>query len=173
MPEKTSKPPQNRRQVTDENREKKILNLLSNTSLLLMILVTEAFSEVFTSLSRDFVSSLSSSLNIAHGDKPDLDVLQQQFPDSLRKELLAMKQDLEKQIQEKRQKLGPLLADQRFDKGITIAEHSMLHLPSLTHDLDEAALLSYVTLLQANDQKCTAMFQQLLEWMNNLPQLHK
>ncbi|MBN1860009.1 MAG: hypothetical protein JW840_00955, partial [Candidatus Thermoplasmatota archaeon] len=103
----------------------------------------------------------------------DLDQLQKQFPDKLRKELLSMKQDLAQQIQEKRKTLDPLLADTRFDTGITLAEHSTIHLPILTKDLDEAALLGYLALLQTNDPEFSAMFEQLLEWMNNLPQLQK
>jgi hypothetical protein len=82
-----------------------------------------------------------------------------------------MKQDLAKQIQEKRKTLEPLLADKQFDTGITIAERSTIHLPRLTKDLTEAALLGYLALLQTNDPEFSEMFQQLLEWMNSLPQL--
>lgn len=173
MPEKTKKTLENQTQTKNEVRETKVLNLLCNTSLLLMILITDAFSEMFTTLSKEFITTLSTSLAPSQKDTQNLDTLQKQFPDELRKELLAMKQDLSKQIQEKRQELGQLLEDQRFDTGITLVEHSPLHLPKLTEDLDETALLGYLALLQTNDPVCTTLFQQLLEWMNNLPQLQK
>ncbi len=173
MPEKTTKSLENQTQTKNKDRETKILNLLCNTSLLLMILITDAFSEMFSTLSKEFITILSHSLDPSQKDTQNLDTLQKQFPDELRKELLAMKQDLSKQIQEKRQKLGTLLEDQRFDTGITLVEHSVLPLPKLTDDLDETALLGYLALLQANDPACTILFQQLLEWMNDLPELQK
>lgn len=173
MSEKTRKPLEDQTKDTDENRETKILNLICNISLLLMILVTDAFSEMFTTLSKEFITTLSNTINSTQGNTQDLDQLQKQFPDKLRKELLSMKQDLAQQIQEKRKTLDPLLADTRFDTGITLAEHSTIHLPTLTKDLDEAALLGYLALLQTNDPEFSAMFEQLLEWMNNLPQLQK
>ncbi len=173
MSEKTSKPPEDHTKGKDQNRETKILNLICNISLLLMILVTDAFSEMFTTLSKEFITTLSSSISGTQGDTQNLDELQKQFPDQLRKELLAMKQDLVKQIHEKRKTLDSLLADKRFDTGITLAEHSTIHLPPLTQDLDEATLLGYLALLQTNDPGFSATFEQLLEWMNNLPQLQK
>ncbi len=173
MSEKTNKSPEGHTKDIDESRETKILNLICNISLLLMILVTDAFSEMFTNISKEFITSLSNSISGTQGDTQNLDELQKQFPDQLRKELLTMKQDLAKQIQEKRKTLEPLLADKRFDNGIILAEHSTIHLPRLTKDLDEATLLGYLALLQTNDPEFSEMFQQLLEWMNSLPQMHK
>lgn len=173
MPERTRKPLESQTKNKNENRETQILNLLCNISLLLMITITEAFSEMFTTLSKEFITALTNSLDPTQRETKKLDELQKQFPEKLRTELLAMKQDLIKQMQEKRHELGPLLEDKRFDNGITIVEHSRLPLPKLTQDLDEATLLGYLALLQANDPQFIEMFQQLLEWMNNLPQLQK
>jgi len=62
-----------------------------------------------------------------------------------------------------------MLADPRFDDGITIVERYTFGLPALTQDLDERFLVGYIALLQANDPRFTTMFQELLEWMKNLP----
>lgn len=170
MPEHRKTPPS---ETKSETRQTQILNLLSNVSLLLIMLVTEAFSEMVTKLSKELITALSTSIDAAQADHKNLDALQHQFPDKLRKELLDIKQDLARQFQQKRPELELLLGDKRFDEGIAIVEHSTLTLPKLTKDLDDATLLCYLTLLQANDPEITAMFQQLVEWMNNLPQPQK
>jgi hypothetical protein len=155
-----SKPPEH----NNHDRETKILNLICNTSLLLMALVTEAFSEMFTNLSKEMITALTTSLGAT-------DSLQEKLPQHLREELIAMKKDLSKQLTEKREEITPLLADTRFDTGITIVERTPLPLlPPLTQDLDERSLLSYLILLQTNDPHFTRMFQELLEWMKTIPQ---
>jgi hypothetical protein len=80
-----------------------------------------------------------------------------------------MKTDITTQLHEKKEKLGTILVDPRFDDGITIVERYKFGLPALTQDLDERSLLGYIALLQANDPRFTTMFQELLEWMKNLP----
>jgi hypothetical protein len=81
-----------------------------------------------------------------------------------------MKTDITKQMNEKKEQILPLLADRRFDEGITIVERYEFGLPRLTTDLDERSLLAYIALLQENNEQFTKMFQELLEWMKNLPQ---
>jgi hypothetical protein len=83
---------------------------------------------------------------------------------------MTMKNDLIKQLTEKRKELGSLLEDPRFDIGITIVERTPLPLPQLTQDLDERFFLSYLVLLQTNDPRFSTMFQELLEWMKTIPQ---
>jgi hypothetical protein len=155
------------------DRETKILNLLCNTSLVLMTMITEAFSQVFTNLTKEMVPAFTTSLGAHQDTLGSIDDLQKNLPDALRKELMTMKKDLQKQLNEKRQDLGSLLCDPRFDTGITIAERTPLPLPLLTQDLDERSLFGYLALLQTNDPQVTAMFKELFEWMNTLPQPEK
>ena len=70
----------------------------------------------------------------------------------------------------KKEQLGLILADPRFDEGITIVERNKFGLPALTQDLDERSLLGYIALLQKNDSRFTTMLQELLKWMKNLQQ---
>ena len=155
------------------DRETKILNLLCNTSLVLMTMITEAFSQVFTNITKEMVSAFTTSLGAPPDTSGSIDDLQKNLPDTLRKELMTMKKDLQKQLNEKRQDLGSLLSDSRFDTGITIVERTPLPLPLLTQDLDERSLFGYLALLQTNDPQVTAMFKELFEWMNTLPQPEK
>jgi hypothetical protein len=154
----------------DLDRETKILNLLCNISLLLMMLITEAFSEIFTNISKEMITAITTSLGSAEDSTKNIEDLQKKLPTHLRDELMTMKNDLIKQLTEKRKELGSLLEDPRFDIGITIVERTPLPLPQLTQDLDERFFLSYLVLLQTNDPRFSTMFQELLEWMKTIPQ---
>jgi hypothetical protein len=173
MTKKKSTQPDIPAEKKQDDRETKILNLLCNTSLVLMTMITEAFSQVFTNLTKEMVTAFTTSFGAPQDTSRNIDDLQKNLPDTLRKELMIMKKDLQKQLNEKRQDLGPLLSDPRFDTGITIAERITLPLPLLTQDLDERSLFSYLVLLQTNDPQITTMFKELFEWMNTLPQPEK
>ncbi|DAC72832.1 MAG TPA: hypothetical protein DSN98_03365 [Thermoplasmata archaeon] len=174
MPKKTTLQPNTPEEKNIGQREIKILNVLCNTSLLLMAAMTEAFSEMFTDLSKEMVTALTASLGTAENSVKDstrnIDVLQKKLPQHLRKELITMKKEFTTQLKEKRDEIGLLLADPRFDRGITIVERTPLNLPKLTQDLDERSLLGYLALLQASDPRFTTMIQELFEWMKTLPQ---
>jgi hypothetical protein len=174
MPKKTIFQKIKTAEQNTQTRETKILNVISNTSLLLMSAVTEAFSEVFTTLSKEMITAISTSFDTSEDTTKEIhkktDNLQKELPRQIREQMLAMKTDITAQIQEKKEKLDPLLVDQRFDGGITIVERYKFDLPALTQDLDERSLFGYIALMQANDPRFTTMFQELLEWMKNLPQ---
>jgi hypothetical protein len=173
MTKKKSTQPDIPAEKKQDDRETKILNLLCNTSLVLMTMITEAFSQVFTTLTKEMVTAFTTSFGAPQNTSGNIDDLQKNLPDTIRKELMTLKKDLQKQLNEKRQDFGPLLSDPRFDTGITIAERITLPLPLLTQDLDERSLFSYLVLLQINDPQITTMFKELVEWMNTLPQPEK
>ena len=152
------------------DRETQLFNLLTNTSLLLMSMMTEAFSELFTTLAQEFFHALNTQLITNDNEIKNLDELTQNIPERLKKEIISMKQDLANQFKEKRQTLNLLLSDPRFNTGFVIVQDTPYHLPKLTQDLTETQLLSYLALLQTNDASVTRLFQKLLEWMNTLPQ---
>jgi len=157
----------------NDDRETKIINVLCNTTLLLMAMLTEAISAVFTTLSKEMITALSTSFGGGDDATKKIDDLDKQIPEQFRKELMTMKQDLNKQLHEKRQELGPLLADPRFDTGLAIVDRTSVSLPKLTQELDERSLFCYLALLLAADPSVTALFKELFEWMNTLPQPEK
>jgi len=173
MPKKTTKQKIKPTEQNTQARETKILNVICNASLLLMSTVTEAFSEMFTKLSKEMITAITTSLGNSEDATKDTHKktarLQKELPKQIREQLLAMKKDITIQLQEKKEKLVPMLTDPIFDDGITIVERYKFGLPVLTQDLDECSLLGYIALLQANDLGFTTMFQELLEWMKNLP----
>ncbi|MFH1013508.1 MAG: hypothetical protein V1769_03245 [Thermoplasmatota archaeon] len=173
MPKKTTKQRIKPAQQNTQTRETKIMNVICNTSLLLMSAFTEAFSEMFTKLSKEMIAAITTSFgkseDVTKDIRKETDNLQKELPQQIREQLLAMKTDITTQLQEKKEKLGSILADPRFDDGITIVERYKFGLSALTQDLDERNLLGYIALLQENDTQFTTMFQELLEWMKNLP----
>lgn len=173
MTKKNHTQPDNHTKSTQEDRETKILNLLCNTSLVLMTMLTEAVSQVFTSITKEMVTALSTGMGSSQDVSANLNDLEKNIPEKLRAELMTMKNDLQKQLNEKKQELSGLLSDRRFDEGIAIAERASVSLPRLTQDLDERALFGYLALLQAEDPAVSAMFKDLFEWMNSLPKFDK
>jgi len=173
LTKKTSAQPDSLAEKKGDDRETKILNVLCNTSVLVMTMMTDAFSEIFSTLSKEMMTAVASSLGAPEEATKKIDTLHQQLPDHLRQELMTMKNDLQKQLQGKKGELGPLLKNPLFDRGVALAEQTTIPLPRLTSDLDEAALFGYLALLKTNDRQATTLFQQLFEWMNSLPQPEK
>ena len=138
-----------------------------------MIVLTEAFSQMFTTISREMMTAVAAGLSAPEDATKKIDTLHQQLPDHIRKELITMKNDLARHLKEKKTELGPLLANPIFDQGVAIVERTPLALQKLTQDLDERSLVGYLALLQTNEPQVTAMLKELFEWMNSLPQPEK
>ena len=159
------------------DRETQILNIISNTTILLVSMMTEAMTSVFTKLSKEMMTAMSRGFGAPEDSTKDIqrttDDLERKIPEELHKQLHEMKTDITKQMNEKKEQIAPLLSDKRFDGGIEIVQRYEFNLPKLTCDLDERSLLGYLALLNKDDEQFTKMFKELLEWMNNLPQQEK
>jgi hypothetical protein len=170
MNSKNSTPPE----INNQGRETKILNVICNTTILLMSIMTEALTSAFTELSKEMITTITTGLD-ASADTvkkihDETDNIQNEFPKQMREQLLGMKVEITAQLSEKKEKFASILADGRFDEGIAIVERYNFNLPNLSCDLDERSLLMYFALLQENNEQFTKMFQELVEWMKNLPQ---
>jgi hypothetical protein len=174
MRKATKKRINQKNQATAEDRETKVMNIMCNTSILLMSLMTEAFSDLFTKMAEGLVHAVTTSLGASEeGTKEGIEKIQDlktKIPQQLREQMITMKTDISNQLQAKKHDIQTLIADSCFDKGITIVESFRTQLPKLTQDLDELSLLSYIALLKANDPQCTKMFQELAEWIKTIPQ---
>jgi hypothetical protein len=161
-------------EINNQGRETKILNVICNTSVLLMSIITEAFTDIFTNLSKEMIIAITTGIGAPtntikeiHGET---EKIQNELPKQMREQLLVMKTDITSQLKEKKEKLASIIADKKFDEGIAIVEHYNFNLPKLSCDLDERSLLGYLALLQETNEQFTKMFQELLEWMKDLPQ---
>ena len=164
-------------EIDNQGRETKILNVICNTTILLMSLMTEALTSVFTKLSKEMITTITTGLGAPADATKEIhdgtDNIQNELPKQMREQLLAMKIDITSQLKEKKEKFVSIISDKRFDEGIAIVERYKFNLPNLSCDLDERSLLGYFALLQEDNEQFTKMFQELLEWMKDLPQPKK
>jgi hypothetical protein len=161
-------------QPDNQARETKILNILCNTSILLMSLMTEAFTDAFTNLSKEMITTMTTGLgappNTKNEIQREINQLNIELPKQLREQLLTMKTEITTQLHEKKETLASVIVDKKFDEGIAIVERYTFNLPKLSGDLNEHALFGYIALLKENNKQVTTMFQELVEWMKHLPQ---
>jgi len=163
--------------ATTQDRDTKIMNVICNTSILLMCMLTEAFSDFFTNMAAGMATAVSTGFGASEKNTKEMtqkiDEIKTELPKQMTEQLITMKTDITKQLQSKKDDIKTLIIDPKFDEGITIAEQYHFGLSPLTQDLDDLTLLKYIGLLTANDAQCVKMFQELMAWMNSIPQLKK
>lgn len=153
-----------------QDRESKIFNIMMNTSILLMALMTDAFSDAFAGMAAGMAEAFA---GVDGTEKKPVtnetfQRVKTEFPKQMIAQMLQMKTDMRKQLHEKKDEIRSKIADPKFDAGIAIAERYEIGVPNLTRDLDEKSLLRYIVLLKTNDARCTKMFQELMEWMKTV-----
>jgi hypothetical protein len=171
MPKKEKKRAKKQETTPALDRESKILNIMLNTSVLLMALMTDAFSDVFAKMASGMAQAVAEGFGGAEKEpttKKNMQQVETEFPKQMITQILQMKTDIKKQLQAKKDEIRKKIADSKFDAGITIAEQNNFGVPNLTSDLDEQSLLRYIVLLKAQDAQCTKMFQELMEWMKTI-----
>jgi len=151
-----------------QDRESKILNIMVNTSVLLMSLMTDAFSGAFAEMAAGMAEAVATGLGGTDKEQTEREKIKQvktEIPKQMVTQVIQMKADMIQQLEAKKNELGKKIADPKFDAGIGIVERYDFGIPKMTQDLNEVALLKYIALLKANDAQCTKMFQELMEWM--------
>jgi hypothetical protein len=99
---KNNTPPE----VSNQGRETKIMNVICNTTILLMSIMTEAFTSIFTKLSKDMITAITTDLYTPvdtikkiHGETNNI---RYELPKQIREQLLEMKLDVTAQMKEKK-----------------------------------------------------------------------
>ena len=96
-------------ELNNQGRETKILNVICNTSILLMSIMTEAFTDIFTKLSKEMATAITTGLSIPADNMKKIhretDDIQDELPKRMREQLLAMKVDITTQLREKKRKI--------------------------------------------------------------------
>lgn len=171
MPKKETKRTTRHVPETTQDKETKILNIMCNTSILLMSLMTDAFSGAFAEMAAGIAQAVTTGLGTSEknsADAKDIERVKTELPKQIVEQVVQMKADMKVQLQAKKEELKGMIANPRFDEGIAIAERYDFGIPKLTQDIDELSLLKYIALLKANDVQCTKMFQELMERMKNI-----
>lgn len=157
---------------TKQNREDKILNVIVNTSVLLMSTMMGAFTQVMVKATDAMASGMAEALDGKEASDQVNKEMSQNLPqvDEKMKAMISdIRKDIYSQLEQKKQEFDPLLSDPIFELGPKIIEKYDFKLPKLTQKLDDTTLTQYSQLLTKEDPNFTQMFKELVQWMNSLP----
>ncbi len=155
-------------------REKRIMNAVVNTSIILMGTLMGGLSEMFMSTTGAMPSGIVEAIG---GEKAGEEVRQrvnQKLPEvneKIRAMMSDMRKDIYLQIEQKRKEIEPFLSDPMFDVGPKKINEYDFGLPKLTEELDDDTLAQYSYLLVSEDATFAELFKALSEWINTLPSL--
>jgi hypothetical protein len=155
-------------------RERKIMNLTANTSIILMSTMMGAFTKVMMDATGAMASGMVAAIGGKEAEEEVTKEIQQGQPgvDEKVKTLISdVRKDVYAQLAAKSKKTQPLLADPAFDVGLEIVEKYDFGLLKLTEELDDNALAQYVQLLVSEDASFVEMFKELTSWMSGLPEI--
>jgi hypothetical protein len=159
-------------QDTAGEREKKIMNTIVNTSIILMSTLMGAFTEVMVNITGAMASGMAESISGKEvGDQVHREVKQKlpEVDEKMKKLISDVRKDVYVQLGQKAKEIIPLLSDQTFDVGPRIIEKYDFKLPKLSEELDDSALAQYSQLLASEDSGFATMFKELTSWLNSLP----
>jgi uncharacterized membrane protein len=155
-------------------REKRIMNAVVNTSIILMGTLMGGFTELVMNASGVMASGMAEAIGGEEAGEEVRQEVKQKLPevnDKMRGMMSDMRKDIYLQIEQKRKEIEPFLSDPVFDVGLKKIDEYDFGLPKLTEELDDDALAHYTYLLVSEDATFAELFVALSEWINNLPAL--
>jgi uncharacterized membrane protein len=155
-------------------REKRIMNAVVNTSIILMGTLMGGFTELVMNASGAMASGMAEALGGEEAGREVRQGVKQKLPevnDKMKAMMSDMRKDIYLQIEQKRKEIEPFLSDAVFDVGPKKIDEYNFGLPKLTEELDDDALAQYTYLLVSEDATFAELFIALSEWINTLPAL--
>ncbi len=155
-------------------REKRIMNAVVNTSIILMGTLMGGFTEIIMNTSGAVASGMVEALGGEKEGEEARQKVKQKLPeinDKMRAMMSDMRKDIYLQIEQKRKEIEPFLSNPVFDEGPKKIDEYNFGLPKLTEELDDEALAQYTYLLVSEDDTFAELFNALSEWINVLPAL--
>jgi len=156
----------------EPGRERKIMNLIVNTSIILMSTLMGGLSQVMVDTMGMAASGMAGAMG---GEKAGEEVSQEfeqkrpEIDEKMKTMISDIRKDVYVQLGEKGKEIEPFLSDPVFDLGPKKVEAYDFKLPKLTEELDDASLARYAQLLVSEDPGFSALFNELGDWMNALP----
>lgn len=157
-------------EVTD--RERKILNSILNTTVILMSSMMGGLTEAMVGVMGEMASGMAGAVGGEEAESQVAEEVQQKMPElgeEIKTMISELRQDVSAQFSQKMEEIRPHLSDPVYDQGPAIIEQYDFQLPKLTEELDEDAFAQYIQLLVSEDPRFSDMFQELVGWMNSLP----
>jgi hypothetical protein len=157
---------------SNTNRAQKIMNVMINTSIILMSTLMDGFTQAMM----ETTDAMASEMVRAMGGEEAREEIDMEFHENLPEvdeKMKAMisdvRNDVSDQFTQKRGEIEPFLTDEAFDLGPKIVDGYDFQLPKLTEELDDGTFMQYARLLVNEDPLFSEMFNELTNWMNNLP----
>jgi uncharacterized membrane protein len=158
--------------LNETSREKKIMNLVVNTSIILMGTLMGGLSQVMVDTMGAAASGMAGAMGGEEAGEKVSQEIKQKRPevDKKMKEMIAdVRKDIYAQMAQKQNEIEPFLSDPVFDIGPQKVDKHQFDVPKLTEELDDATLAHYTQLLLTEDSAFSEMFKEITEWLNTLP----
>jgi uncharacterized membrane protein len=155
-------------------REKRIMNAVVNTSIILMSTLMGGFTEMIVNSTGAMASEMAEAIGGENAGEEVNQRVKQKLPevnDEIRAMMSDMRKDIYSQIEQKRKEIELFLSDPVFDAGPKKIDEYDFGLPKLTEELDDDVLAQYNYLLISEDATFAELFGALAEWINTLPAL--
>jgi hypothetical protein len=153
-------------------RKKKIMNIIANTSIILMSTLMDGLTELMMGTLGSVASGMAGAIGGEEAEKEVDSTFKQKLPevDEKMKTMISdVRKDIYLQIEQKKEKIDSFLSDPKFDVGLKIVDAYDFKLPKLTEELGDSTIAAYLQLLIGEDPKFNGMFKKLVDWMNTLP----
>lgn len=158
-------------QVKKANSDE-ILNVISNTSIVLMGTMMGGLTQAMGSIMKDMTSGIAGAMGgekAADKVKTDFDKMNPETKSKVIGMVVDMRKQMYEQLDEKKASIIELMTDAVFNKGPAIVEKYSFGLPKLTQRLDDDTIAHYMILLESGEPNFKKMFKELMDWMNTLP----
>ncbi len=156
----------------NSDREKRIMNAIVNTSIVLMGMLMGGFTELMVNVTGTVASGMAEAVGGEEAGEKVNKEFKEKVPE-VNEKMKAMMSDMRKdmyvQIAQNIKEIEPFMSDPIFDIGPQKIDEYDFGIPKLTEELDDGTLAQYSYLLVSEDATFAELFKQLTEWLNNLP----
>lgn len=130
--------------------------------------MSDMFGKIVGGISNVMTSAIGSKNDIKKSKKIEKEI-SIKIDEKMKKMILDMRREVNKQLEEKKTEIIPLMADPVFDKGISIIQRYPKLLPPISDNISDKDIASYVIRIKREEPEASAMFGELMGWMTSLP----
>jgi hypothetical protein len=161
-------------------REEKVVNLMTNYTMLFISMFEDVFAEIAVGMSQITVAmggaiadALSEGSDSSAETKKQIEKIKPEVAPEVSGKIKEMfsgiRKEVSSQMSEKIPDFKIYFANPVFDQGIAIVEKYDFDLPKLTEKLSDEDLASYLVLFKSGDEQLGKMFQELHQWQESVP----
>ncbi len=154
------------------DREKRIMNAIVNTSVVLMGMLMGGFTELMMNVTSTVASGMAEAVGGEEAGKEVSKEIKQKVPEAnekMKAMMSDMRKDMYTQIEQNIKDIKPFMSNPIFDVGPQKIDEYDFGIPKLTEELDDGTLAQYSYLLVSEDATFAELFKQLTDWLNSLP----